>query len=180
MACCRENVSRQGHRIDNPYGGNELSATGHWWSVGGGFCGVYIFQIRLAAGLESGCFSCVSFSALRCFCVRTSALWSNPHVSKTIISAFLTDSDSFSFPACGRPSWEGCVARNLADYDDRRRPMGHGFARNHWLRSRHVSATGPCGLLMLACLGGSAWNLHRAKSAPTPEGLLYQPPKFLA
>ena len=35
-----------------------------------------------------------------------SALWSNPHVSKTIISAFLTDSDSFSFPACGRPSWE--------------------------------------------------------------------------
>ena len=24
---------------------------------------------------------------------------------------------------------------------------------------------------MLACLGGSAWNLHRAKSAPTPERL---------
>jgi hypothetical protein len=25
---------------------------------------------------------------------------------------------------------------------------------------------------MLACLGGSAWNRHRAKSTPTSEGLL--------
>ena len=49
-----------------------------------------------------------------------SAPWSNLHASKTMISAFLTDSDFFSF-------------------DDRRRPMGHGFARNHWLRSRHVA-----------------------------------------
>ena len=32
----------------------------------------------------------------------------------------------------------GCVARNFADHDDSRRPMGHGFARNHCLRSRHV------------------------------------------
>jgi hypothetical protein len=32
----------------------------------------------------------------------------------------------------------GCVARNLADHDDSRRPMGHDFARNHCLRSRDV------------------------------------------
>jgi hypothetical protein len=32
----------------------------------------------------------------------------------------------------------GCVARNRADHDDSWRPMGHGFARNHWVRSRHV------------------------------------------
>ena len=32
----------------------------------------------------------------------------------------------------------GCVARNLADHDDSRRPVGPAFAGNHRLRSRHV------------------------------------------
>ena len=55
----------------------------------------------------------------------------------------------------------GCVARNLADHDDSRRPMGNGFARNHWLRCRHVrtgSTFSRCSPVWVEARGTTAQN----------------------
>ena len=55
----------------------------------------------------------------------------------------------------------GCVARNLADHHDSRRPMGNGFARNHWLRCRHVrtgSTFSRCSPVWVEARGTTAQN----------------------
>jgi hypothetical protein len=53
------------------------------------------------------------------------------------------------------------LLETLADHDDSRRPMGHGFARNHWLRCRHVrtgSMVSRCSPVWVEVRGTTAQN----------------------
>jgi len=69
-----------------------------------------------------------------------SPLWSNPHVSTTIISAFLTGFGLLLIPGLWTPI-VGALVALLESWQIMTMgggPMGHGSARNHWLRSRHA------------------------------------------
>jgi hypothetical protein len=68
---------------------------------------------------------------------------------------------SLSWPVDAHRGNFGWAARNLADHDDSRRPMGHGFARNHWLRCRHVrtgSMVSRCSPVWVEARGTTAQN----------------------
>jgi len=116
-----------------------LCKAGNWWSVEGWVFAASIFHIRWRlAGNRFASYACRS---RRCTAsARELAAVEQP-------SCQYNDNfripDGIRTPSHSRPvdahRWSfGCIARNLADHDDRRGPMGHGSARNHWLRSRHV------------------------------------------
>ena len=93
----------------------------------GGWPGIGLLLMRLVLGASL---------LLR----ANSPLWSNHQVTTTLISAFLTGFGLLLIPGLWTPLVGALVAlleilQIMTIGGDR---WGHGSARNHWLRSRHV------------------------------------------
>ena len=92
-----------------------------------------------------------------------STVWSNPPVTTTVVSAFLAGSGLLLIPGL----WTPIVGALVALLDDKRGPMGHGLARNHWFALSHVR-TGP-----LVCRCSHVWvEAHAISIAQNQRQLL--------
>ena len=145
-----------------------LCKAGNWWSVEGWGFAASLFHIRwrlawnrfasLASRSRRFPGSACELDAVERSSCQYNDNFRIPDGIRTPSHSRSVDAHRWSF---------GCVARNLADHDDRRGPRGHGSAGNHRLRSRHVRT----GSMVSRC--SSVWVEARGTStAQNPRQLL--------